>query len=150
MYIATELIAEKTLKKMNKIEIIQEGDLIWLYFELLEKKRGKLKEGESREYIKAYKYDLAKSWGPMQEMYETYVATDLLRQGYMLVAIDGGWIVLGGDEAYQLENESCSCRDFNTRLNRASKCKHLVFLSFHQHYRSKCARARREIMTDQR
>lgn len=149
MYIAAELIAERTLSKIKKLEIIQEGDSIWLYFEVTEKKKGRVKEGEPKEYIKAYKYDLAKSWGFMQEMYETYVATDMLRRGYMLIAIEGGWLVLGGTEPYQLESESCTCRDFNTRLNRSSQCKHLIFKNWHLTYRSKCARARSEITTGQ-
>lgn len=143
LYLAGELIAEEILKKVTKTEIKNEGDEIWLYFEVTERKRGKLKEGEDREVVKPYKYDLAKNWGLLKDMYETYVSTDLLRQGYMLIPLEGSWLVVGGEEPYQLEAEACTCLDFNTRLSRASRCKHLIFRDWHTRYRARCQQARK-------
>lgn len=125
-YLALEVLSEKEIKKIKKVEIVpdQEGK-IWLYIEIEEIRR------EEKE-TKKYKRDISSLSNRLEETYYRYIATDLLRQGYKLVAIEGGWIVEGGEETYQLTEDTCTCR------SRKNPCKHLIFKEWHLRYRAEC------------
>lgn len=63
------------------------------------------------------------------------IASQMLREGYLLVQIKGGYLVVSptGSE-YQIVDEQCSCPDFVVARNNQSQCKHLIFRDWHIDY----------------
>lgn len=137
-YLALQCYGESQLSKIKNISFIPNEDKLWLYFEVHNIKKVK---GEETVEIKRIKKNVSSLINKMEETYYTYLATEMLIEGYSLIAIDGGWIVHGGEEPYQLGHESCTCLAF---LNNKSKpCKHLVFQKWHLNYRNKCNELKR-------
>jgi hypothetical protein len=58
------------------------------------------------------------------DYYDMLVGTDLMREGYLLITVEGGWIVKKGETEYQIHEDECTCGDFT--FNKR-KCKHLRF-----------------------
>lgn len=88
--------------------------------------------------VKKYSVDLSKKlWNTFEYTYEILCGTDLMRQGYYLLTIEGGWIVTKeGGEAYQLGEDSCTCNQF--LFNGSERCKHLIFRDMMIKYNARC------------
>ena len=137
-YLALQHYSEAQLSKIKNIQFLPDEDNLWLYFEFHNSKKVK---GEDVVEIKRVKRNITNLINNMETTYYTYVATEMLRENYSLVAIDGGWIVHGGEEPYQLNQESCTCLAFLN--NKTKPCKHLIFLEWHLQYRNKCNNLKR-------
>ena len=63
------------------------------------------------------------------------IASEMLKEGYILVQIKGGYLVISptGSE-YQITDEQCTCPDFVVARNNQSQCKHLIFRDWHIDY----------------
>ncbi len=92
---------------------------------------------------KKYSIDLLKYLiKGFEDTYEVFVGTELIREGYYLLTIEGGWIVTKeGTEGYQLGEESCTCKDF---VYSNHKCKHLMFRDMMVKYNSRVKTMQRE------
>lgn len=92
---------------------------------------------------KKYSIDLFKSLiRGFEDTYEVFIGTELIREGYYLLTIDGGWLVRKeGGEEYQLAEKSCTCKDF---VYSNHKCKHLMFRDMMVKYNSKVKKMERE------
>lgn len=84
-------------------------------------------------------------WGPTLDIYETYVSTAMLRAGYILVPIEGGHIVRGGTEDYQVSGNTCTCPHFLYGLRKNDRCQHLIFRDWHIKYRGRVNTVRAEL-----
>ena len=80
-----------------------------------------------------------------EDTYRRIIASDMLKEGYLLVPIEGGHIVrCPTGEEYELGAETCTCAHFeNMQVKRP--CKHLNFRDFFFQYRSAVGKAKREI-----
>lgn len=123
-YILTDYLAAKELKLLEAIELVTDGDEIYIKY-LIEDKPKKLNISK-------------KIWAPLKEMYETYVATTLLKEGYLLCPIEGGFLVKGGEDIYQIHEDTCTCPHY---IYTKKRCQHLVFRDWHLNYRAKCSLA---------
>ncbi len=131
MFLAQQYWGESQSSKFKNLNIFTDDiGKIWLYFEIQEK------ENNEEKIIKRVKKNITNLFGKFEETYYNYVATEMLRQNYLLIAIEGGWLVHGGEEPYQLNKEACSC--MASLNNPSTPCNHLIFLQWHLSYRSKC------------
>jgi hypothetical protein len=91
---------------------------------------------------KVYKHAIkTKILGNIVHTFETYVATEMLRQGYVLVPIEGGFEVYGGTEIYQVMKEECTCPYY---IYKRNKCIHLIFKDWHMQYRQEASALKRK------
>ena len=102
------------------------------------------------EYFSHYFYCIVqrvdidkKRWTNIVHLYETYVATQLLRDGYVMVPIDGGHLCYSQDERYELRDETCTCKA--ATFNPSQRCKHLIFRDWLANYRSTVNEIRRDL-----
>lgn len=93
---------------------------------------------------KKYRVNLWKYlWGGVKEVDDTYVATRLIREGYLCFPIEGGWVVVSPKgEEYTIVDNQCTCPDF---LIHKSRCKHLVLRDWVLNYRARCNNYRRKM-----
>jgi len=119
-HILGEYLAAKALTKVSHISIEQEEDEIYLIYTTDKPRKLKITN---------------KLWASLREMYELYVATSMLREGYMLCPIEGGYIVVGGEDNYQIHEDTCTCPHY---IFTKKKCQHLVFRDWHLNYRARC------------
>ena len=84
-------------------------------------------------------------WSDLEKVYETCVAAEMLVQGYLLVTIEGGWLVVNPfGEDYQIEDKDCTCGDYLYNRKRQSRCKHLIFRDWHFMYRARIFKYKNE------
>ena len=128
-FLFLEVLSKTEVAKVHNIQILanDEGQLYLTW----EDKDGKVYKCEIKNRI----------LGSLNETFETYVATEMLRLGYSLVPIEGGFEVYGGSEVYQLLKEECTCPHY---IYKRSKCIHLVFKDWHLAYRQRTAKLKRD------
>lgn len=126
--LAFHLSQTSLMGRVQNAQIIEdESQEPWLVFELVEGKTRKLYKKQLRELL----------WGPISQIYETYVATQLLRQGYVCIPIEGGWLVINPEgEEYQLQENSCTCQHFVSGRSEGP-CKHLILRDWHNSYKAR-------------
>ena len=79
-------------------------------------------------------------------LHETLVAGELIRLGYLLFPVDGGWIVRSpAGEEHQIVDEKCTCGDYTFRREGKSRCKHLLFKDWFQRFRMLQMKASMEV-----
>ncbi|MFO0089938.1 MAG: hypothetical protein ACK518_03980 [bacterium] len=78
-----------------------------------------------------YRYKLTKIlWDSVENVYLTWVATQLLREGYVCTPVTGGEVVSNpSGEVYQISDNICSCN------SRNYPCKHLMLRNWELAYR---------------
>lgn len=110
----------------------------WLVFKLV----------DAAKSSKAFKKRISEVlWGTLTQLYETYVATQLLRQGYLCVPIDGGWLVVSPEgEEYQLQEHTCTCQHFTSGKSQGP-CKHLIFRDWSLSYKARINEYKRSLVT---
>jgi hypothetical protein len=81
-------------------------------------------------------------WGPLDSMYLAHVYADMLTQGYLVLPMEGGWIVQGGEEPYYLTEKAdgCTCKD---HTYRGSHCQHILMVEAHLDIRRRQVEAKR-------
>lgn len=82
----------------------------------------------------------------IEHSYELQVWTDMLSQGYMLIYLDGGWLVKKDDCLYELSENTCTCK--GSTYKPEIKCKHLIFRDAEIRYRSEQAIERSSFIKD--
>jgi hypothetical protein len=120
-FLALHSLNEGTLKNITIIGIAEEDDSLWLVFEY--KKHN-------------YKIDLGKvTWSNLEIMYKTYVWSEMLSQGYLMINIEGGSIVIApGGQHHQLSDKGCTCESFTFTKKI---CKHMIFREADLSYRGR-------------
>lgn len=130
--IVCELVGKKAIQNNHsyneEISLNEKGEW-WIYFELDTETK------DRKSYKKNITFLVNKHEG-LENMLDVYIATEMIREGYFLVPIEGGWVVHGGSEPYQLQIEECTCRAYIQKPSQP--CKHLRFLNFHLRYRNEC------------
>jgi hypothetical protein len=123
-YLALSVIEKSCLDDLDIEGMVEaEGD-IWLLFNRRSKKGSKYKVRMSRVL-----------WSSMDKVYQTYIWSDMLAKGYLLVNIEGGSIVVGPDgEQHQLSESGCTCEYFSFTKKM---CKHLMFREGELSYRGR-------------
>jgi len=124
--LASKLLAKKHLPKISDSDVVYDEESGKIYF-VFKFDTGKAKKDGS-PLIKLYKNDITKyvqNHGGLENLFKTLVAAELLVAGYMIIPIPGGYICAGGDELYNLKDNTCTCPAF---LNNPDKpCKHLIY-----------------------
>ncbi len=73
----------------------------------------------------------------VESMHLSYVATQMLREGYLYVPIEGGELVISPQgEEYQIDGKDCSCP------SQEAPCKHLQLRDWYLQQREKAANYR--------
>lgn len=99
-----------------------------------------VEEGQLVLHYNDKQYRLGPQWTSPTHLYESHVAGEMLRQGYLVFEIPGGWLVISpAGEEYQLETQSCSCADFVINKRSGARCKHLVLRDWWCFYRQRIA-----------
>lgn len=136
--LAARIIKEKEIKNIDSVVVEQVEGEPWLIIKLKEAK----KNGKPKEIRKKLTYFI---WpdGNLSSIYEGYVAADMIQEGYCVVTLDGGWVVISPEgENYQLTEDTCSCSSFLYELEESDNCKHLVFRNWHRNSRAREAKYR--------
>lgn len=123
---ASRLLAKKQFKKVISTQLVIDDEKEKIYF-LIEAYTGKtLKKGE--EQVRVYKTDITqfvKNHGGVEPLFLSLVVAEMMMAGYLLIPIPGGHMCVGGEEAYSIKGEECTCPAF---LNDSSKpCKHILY-----------------------
>lgn len=121
MLLLKKLIADRLVKDLiKKISIDQ-----------LDVESGVVKTTISPSYKKTKEYSLIE----LMSLKNSTIAAEMLKDGYILVQIKGGYLVVSptGTE-YQITDEMCTCPDFVVARNNQSQCKHLIFRDWHIDY----------------
>lgn len=129
-YLLVRALADQTIKEWVVRSIsIDDSSQPWLLYEPADK--------DSK--VKPKKLNLSKvMWADLATMYETYIWSDMVANGYVMTPIEGGWIVVSPTgEDYQLSIDSCTCPHFLHGLNKVGRCKHLVFRDAELKYRTR-------------
>ena len=124
--LASKLMAKKQFKNVISTQLVTDDEKAKVYF-LIEVNTGKtLKDGT--EQVKIYKNDITKmvkNHGGVEPLFKSLVVAEMMLAGYIMVPIPGGFMCVGGDEAYSINGEECTCPAF---LNNPTKpCKHLLY-----------------------
>ena len=124
--LASKLMAKKQYKNIISTQLVTDNEKAKVYF-LIEVNTGKtLKDGT--EQVKIYKNDITKqvkNHGGVEGLFKSLVVCEMMLAGYIMVPIPGGFMCVGGDEAYSINNNECTCPAF---LNDSSKpCKHILY-----------------------
>ena len=84
-------------------------------------------------------------WGQPSEVYLGYVYGYMIGQGYLLIPLEEGWAVRGGNETYYLDANggSCTCPAFSYR----GTCKHRLMLSAYMNIQTRASLVRQEILS---
>jgi len=70
------------------------------------------------------KVALTQLWADMTRIRDAQIAGHMIRQGYLMVALEGGMVAVSPTgEEYQIHEDTCTCLDY---LNKKRKCKHLM------------------------
>jgi SWIM zinc finger len=124
--LAAKFLAAKQQKNIISTEFIIEESTDKIYF-LIEVKLDK-KDESGINKTKFYKQDITsyiKNHGSLESFYKSLVVSEMLLAGYLIVPIEGGFLCVGGDEIYSMNNTECTCPAF---LNNSKEpCKHLLF-----------------------
>lgn len=72
----------------------------------------------------------------LAEEYEHQLWCDMLGRGYLLIYLDGGWLVKGPNDTYQLDEQGDTCSCPASTHKPDIKCKHLMFRDAELRYRS--------------
>lgn len=117
-------------------------DLKLLNIELIEKNNNLIIK--TRIFETDYNFKLNNFlWGKLETVYETIITSEMLIQGYLLITIEEGWLVVNPHgENYQIEKNNykssiCTCGDFLYHRKQQSRCKHLIFKDWHLNYRKR-------------
>ena len=124
--LAAKLMAKKHFKNIISTQLVIDEEKEKVFF-LIETNTGKtLKSGI--EQVKIYKNDITKqvkNHGGVEGLFKSLVVAEMMIAGYIIVPIPGGFMCVGGDEAYSINNDECTCPAF---LNNPSKpCKHILY-----------------------
>lgn len=86
---------------------------------------------------KEKKINLSLFTNSLEEAYEKEVWADMLSKGYILIYLDGGWIVKNevSGNRYELSVDTCTCASSSHKPN--IKCKHLMFKDAELRYKAK-------------
>lgn len=128
--LALETLRKRFTKTITKAKIETLKEKVYLVFTLEDSKLGE------KEYKVPF---ISFLWEEKFDyVYESLIAADLIRQGYMLVPIEGGWLCVSPkNEAYSLEEKSCSCGDFLMNKAKKERCKHLIYRDWTLHNRAR-------------
>jgi hypothetical protein len=134
-YISSHLLQSALLKQIDIEGLVEVDNELWLVFTHKTKNE------------RSYKVNLKNViWGPLDKVYECYVWTEMLREGYVLVDIEGGSLVISPKgEEHQLGEDTCTCEHF---VFTKQRCKHLVFRDAHLSYRGRQIELRNDISTN--
>jgi hypothetical protein len=118
-YIAHIFVKRQILKHITNLSIYSKGEKeekdLWLRFEVKEFSPNRKYKTKLANYF----------WDKVDVVWHTYVAANMLMQGYIIFPILEGWIVASpSGEEYQIESNTCTCKSIG---NYKGKCKHLVF-----------------------
>jgi hypothetical protein len=109
-----------SIKSASIVEDNENAEL-WLVYET-----STIRQGTWKKSIKEF------IWCSATEMFNTYVATTMLREGYVYFPTDGGEVVVSPDgEEYHIHENSCTC------LSNDKPCKHIRFSNWHLHYKAR-------------
>lgn len=76
---------------------------------------------------------MVKRWDDEQMMLVDIVAGDLIRQGYFIVPINGGYLVVNKEgEEYEVTGEECTCPDYHYMKSTKLYCKHQAFRDWYE------------------
>jgi len=71
----------------------------------------------------------------LQELQDSHIATEMLNDGYSLLSLEGGWLVVNSNgDYYELGLEECTCPAF-IHKTPTQRCKHLIFRDWHLNYK---------------
>lgn len=79
----------------------------------------------------------------LSDSYELEIWADMLSRGYLLIYLDGGWLIKKDKEVYQLTENTCTCKGSTYKPN--IKCKHLIFRDAEIKYKSRQAIEKQKI-----
>ncbi len=118
-----EALKTKILNHIEDIELKEN----YLTFKLLDIKGRKAK-------INLFK----NLWAPIQEVYDAYIFAELFKQGYIIIALENGWLCVAPDGTeYQITEYTCSCEDFLYGQKEKNRCKHLIMRDAWLNYRAR-------------
>jgi len=124
--LAAKLMAKKQFKNVISTQLVTDDEKAKVYF-LIEVTTGKtLKNGT--EQIKIYKNDITKqvkNHGGVESLFKALVVAEMMLSGYLMIPIPGGFMCVGGEEAYSISDKECTCPAFLN--NSSSPCKHLLY-----------------------
>ena len=124
--LASKLLAKKQLSKVTDTEIVLDEDSNKIYF-VFRFNTGKVKK-DGTEQVRVYKNDITKyvaNHGGLENLFKTLVAAEMMLSGYMIIPIPGGYLCVGGEEMYDLKDDTCTCPAFIN--NSKEPCKHLLY-----------------------
>lgn len=118
-YLIIKTEGETFLKDVEVIKFSVEDETLYLYYKIGDKpKKLNLNHVTS-----------------MSDEYEHQLWCDMLGRGYVLIYVEGGWLVKGPNNTYELQEDSCTCPASTHKPD--IKCKHLMFRDAELRYRSK-------------
>lgn len=124
--LAAKLLTSKKIKDIHSTDFVIEENSDKIYF-LIKVHTGKvLKNNEPK--LKIYKNDITsyiQNHGSIELFFQALVTSEMLLAGYLLVPIENGYLCIGGEEIYSLNNNECTCPAFLN--NNKARCKHLLF-----------------------
>lgn len=88
-------------------------------------------------------------WSDPSSVFLAFIYADMISQGYLSIPIEGGWVIQGGEERYEIpaERNQCSCKDFlyNHTKYPGYHCRHLLFVEAELDYRRRVIQARSQL-----
>lgn len=124
--LASKFLAAKQYKNIVSTDFIIQEEPYKIYFLIEVELLKKNKEGLNQ--TKFYKQDITKfvnNHGSLENLYKALITSEMLLAGYLLIPIDGGFLCIGGDEVYSINNSGCTCPAYLN--NNKELCKHLLF-----------------------
>ncbi len=137
-FLAFQLSQDRLSNAIQNAQIVTDSsEEPWLVFDIATVKKS------SQPYKKKL-IDIL--WAPLETVYQTYIAANMLRQGYICVPIDGGHVVVSPEgKEYQLSAEGHSCTCEHVILGNADgPCKHQNFRDWHAAYRARVNEYKRQ------
>jgi hypothetical protein len=124
-YIALSVLDKPINNNLDILGIKEEEGIVWLLFTYKGSKKT------------TYKINMGlNAWSDLTTMYQTYIWSDMLSKGYLLINIEGGSLVISPNcEEYQLSDEACTCSSFLQGVNKSGTCKHIMFREGELSYR---------------
>ena len=124
--LASKLLAKKQFKNIISTQLVVDDEKEKVYF-LMEAPTGKtLKDGT--EQVRVYKHDITKmvkNHGGVEPLFKSLVVAEMMLAGYLMIPIPGGFMCVGGDEAYSISDNECTCPAFQNDLSKP--CKHILY-----------------------
>lgn len=136
-FLGFALAQDRLSNAIQNAQIVESEGEPWLVFEIATVKK-------SSQAFKKKLMDIL--WAPLETVYQTHIASNMLRQGYMCIPIEGGHIVVSPEgKEYQLSAEGQSCTCEHVVLGRAEgPCKHQNFRDWHNTYRARINEYKRQ------